>query len=227
MPITRATRLSASAASLAVLRRPTLLEKWPSGDLSFDVFLDNIQIEEIRVDEPVFGQAATFTGSLSLAIDDESLEGLNVELMRTDSDADRLVATYRPDENYALNLDAASALAAHLYEHGSDSIVVAGSTGESPTLTNKEKLDLFRAVIETARGKGKVVAGTGTYDTAETLELSREAERLGADDEARCAVGPKSGDGADHPALVDLDRCQRRAACRAHRSRPYRRTAGE
>jgi 4-hydroxy-tetrahydrodipicolinate synthase len=90
-----------------------------------------------------------------------------------------MVTPFRDD--HSLDLDAASALAAHLYEHGSDSIVVAGSTGESPTLTHKEKLDLFRAVIETAEGKGKVVAGTGTYDTAETLELSREAERLGAD----------------------------------------------
>jgi 4-hydroxy-tetrahydrodipicolinate synthase len=90
-----------------------------------------------------------------------------------------MVTPFRDD--HSLDLDAASALAAHLYEHGSDSIVVAGSTGESPTLTHKEKLDLFRAVIETAEGKGKVVAGTGTYDTAETLELSREAEQLGAD----------------------------------------------
>lgn len=52
-----------------------------------------------------------------------------------------MVTPFRDD--HSLDLDAASALAAHLYEHGSDSIVVAGSTGESPTLTHKEKLDLF------------------------------------------------------------------------------------
>jgi 4-hydroxy-tetrahydrodipicolinate synthase len=59
--------------------------------------------------------------------------------------------------------------------------VIAGSTGESPTLTHREKLDLFEAVIDVAKGNGKVLCGTGTYNTAETLELSREAEELGAD----------------------------------------------
>ncbi len=84
-------------------------------------------------------------------------------------------------EDHSLDLDAARLLAAHLYERGTESIVVAGSTGESPTLTHKEKLELFRAVIEVAQGRGKVLCGTGTYDTAETLELSREADGLGAD----------------------------------------------
>jgi 4-hydroxy-tetrahydrodipicolinate synthase len=84
-------------------------------------------------------------------------------------------------EDHSLDVDAARSLAAHLYERGTESIVVAGSTGESPTLTHKEKLELFRAVIEVARGRGKVLCGTGTYDTAETLELSGEAEELGAD----------------------------------------------
>ena len=86
-------------------------------------------------------------------------------------------------EDHSLDLDGARKLAGHLFEHGSDTLVVAGSTGESPTLTHKEKLELFGAVIESARGrgKGKVLCGTGTYSTAETLELSREAEKLGAD----------------------------------------------
>jgi 4-hydroxy-tetrahydrodipicolinate synthase len=84
-------------------------------------------------------------------------------------------------EDHSLDLDAARGLAAHLFEHGSESLVVAGSTGESPTLTHREKLELFRAIVDVARGKGKVICGTGTYDTAETIELSREAEELGAD----------------------------------------------
>ena len=84
-------------------------------------------------------------------------------------------------EDHTLDLDAARSLAAHLYEHGSESLVVAGSTGESPTLTHKEKLELFRTVIEVAKGRGRVLCGTGTYNTAETLELSREAQGLGAD----------------------------------------------
>ena len=84
-------------------------------------------------------------------------------------------------EDHSLDVDAARGLAAHLLEHGSESLVVAGSTGESPTLTHREKLELFGSIIEVAKGKGKVLCGTGTYDTAETLELSREAEDLGAD----------------------------------------------
>ena len=84
-------------------------------------------------------------------------------------------------EDHSLDLDAARSLAAHLFEHGSESLVVAGSTGESPTLTHKEKIELFREVIDVAKGSGKVVCGTGTYSTAETVELSREAESLGAD----------------------------------------------
>jgi 4-hydroxy-tetrahydrodipicolinate synthase len=90
-----------------------------------------------------------------------------------------MVTPFRAD--HSLDLDAARALAAHLLDHGTETIVASGSTGESPTLTRKEKLELFRAVIEVAKGKGKVLCGTGTYDTAETLELSREAEALGAD----------------------------------------------
>jgi 4-hydroxy-tetrahydrodipicolinate synthase len=84
-------------------------------------------------------------------------------------------------EDHSLDLDAARSLAAHLFEHGSESLVVAGSTGESPTLTHKEKLELFREIVDVAKGLGKVVCGTGTYSTAETVELSREAEALGAD----------------------------------------------
>lgn len=90
-----------------------------------------------------------------------------------------MVTPFRAD--HSLDLDAAQALADHLLEHGSESIVVAGSTGESPTLTHREKSDLFRAVADAAKGKGKVVCGTGTYSTAETLELTEAAEDAGAD----------------------------------------------
>ncbi len=84
-------------------------------------------------------------------------------------------------EDHALDLDRASELVAHLLDNGSDAIVVAGSTGESPTLSHREKIELFRTVIGIARGTGKVVCGTGTYNTAETIELSREAQEAGAD----------------------------------------------
>lgn len=84
-------------------------------------------------------------------------------------------------EDHSLDLDGARELASQLLDHGSDALVVAGSTGESPTLTHREKLELFRAVAEVAKGRGKVICGTGTYNTAETVELSREAEEAGAD----------------------------------------------
>jgi 4-hydroxy-tetrahydrodipicolinate synthase len=90
-----------------------------------------------------------------------------------------MVTPFRAD--HSLDLDGAQRLARHLLDHGTDSLVVAGSTGESPTLSHREKLDLFRAVIEAAGSQGKVVCGTGTYNTAETIELSREAQDLGAD----------------------------------------------
>jgi 4-hydroxy-tetrahydrodipicolinate synthase len=93
--------------------------------------------------------------------------------------ATAMVTPFRAD--HSLDLDAAQALASHLLEHGSETLVVAGSTGESPTLTHREKSDLFAAVVEAAKGKGKVVCGTGTYSTAETLELTQSAEDAGAD----------------------------------------------
>ena len=68
-----------------------------------------------------------------------------------------------------------------LVDNGSDAIVVAGSTGEAPTLTHREKSELFRAVGETVRGRAKLICGTGTYSTAETLELTQAAEDAGAD----------------------------------------------
>jgi 4-hydroxy-tetrahydrodipicolinate synthase len=84
-------------------------------------------------------------------------------------------------EDHAVDYDGAQSLASHLLEHGSDAIVVAGSTGESPTLTYKEKSELFRVVSDAVRGRGKVICGTGTYSTAETLELTQAAEDAGAD----------------------------------------------
>src|SRR5213080_862879 len=84
-------------------------------------------------------------------------------------------------DDYSLDLPGAQALARHLLDNGSDALVVTGSTGEAATLTHREKVDLYRAVVEAAEGRGKVIAGTGTYDTAESVELSREAEEAGVD----------------------------------------------
>jgi 4-hydroxy-tetrahydrodipicolinate synthase len=90
-----------------------------------------------------------------------------------------MVTPFRDD--HAIDIDGAERLAAHLLDTGSDAIVVAGSTGESPTLTHKEKAELFRAVGGVVRGRGQLICGTGTYSTAETLELTQAAEDAGAD----------------------------------------------
>jgi 4-hydroxy-tetrahydrodipicolinate synthase len=70
----------------------------------------------------------------------------------------------------------AARLARTLIDNGTDSIVVSGTTGESPNLTTEEKLRLFRTVKEAIGGRGKVVAGTGNYSTRESIELTHEAE---------------------------------------------------
>src|SRR6266496_6146463 len=84
-------------------------------------------------------------------------------------------------DDYVLDLDGVQSLATWLLENGSDAVFVAGSTGESPTLTHKEKADLLRATVQAAKGKGKVICGTGTYDTADSIELTKMAEKAGAD----------------------------------------------
>ena len=68
------------------------------------------------------------------------------------------------DDDLALDLDGAVTLARWLVDHGNDGLVVAGTTGEGATLSDDEKLDLWRAVSEAVTIP--VVAGTGTYDTA-------------------------------------------------------------
>jgi 4-hydroxy-tetrahydrodipicolinate synthase len=90
-----------------------------------------------------------------------------------------MVTPFRDD--YSLDLDGAQELASWLLENGSDTVLVAGSTGESPTLTHEEKEKLFRAVVEAAKGKGSVIAGTGTYSTQESVELTRLAQAAGVD----------------------------------------------
>jgi 4-hydroxy-tetrahydrodipicolinate synthase len=84
-------------------------------------------------------------------------------------------------EDFSLDVGRAEELAARLFDRGSDSLVVAGSTGESPTLSHDEKVELFRATVKVASGRGRIIAGTGTYDTAETIELTRAAEDAGVD----------------------------------------------
>jgi len=75
----------------------------------------------------------------------------------------------------------AKKLARALIKSGSDGLVVSGTTGETPTLTTDEKLRLFAEVKAELGGKGAVIAGTGNYNTRESIELTKEAEKLGVD----------------------------------------------
>jgi 4-hydroxy-tetrahydrodipicolinate synthase len=81
------------------------------------------------------------------------------------------------DDDLALDVHAAAELARWLVDHGSDGLVVAGTTGEGATLSDQEKLDLWRAVSEAVTVP--VVAGTGSNDTAHTVDLTRAAEGTG------------------------------------------------
>src|SRR3989304_5259324 len=83
------------------------------------------------------------------------------------------------DREGQLDYAQAQRLASALPASGSDGLVVGGTTGEAPTLSHDEKLRLFAAVKEAVDGRGAVLAGTGTNDTAARIELSQEAERGG------------------------------------------------
>ena len=72
-------------------------------------------------------------------------------------------------------------LARNLLDSGSDGVVVAGSTGECPTLNHDEKLKLFHEVKSAVGNKGIVIAGTGNYSTSESIELTKQAEKTGVD----------------------------------------------
>ncbi len=85
------------------------------------------------------------------------------------------------DGNGDVDYSQAGGLARALLDSGSDGLVVAGTTGEAPTLTHEEKLCLFKETKEAVGDRGAIVAGTGNYNTAESIEMSREAERIGVD----------------------------------------------
>jgi 4-hydroxy-tetrahydrodipicolinate synthase len=83
---------------------------------------------------------------------------------------------------------AAASLMRHLVANGSDGLVLAGTTGEASTLTDDEKIALFRLAVQEVQGQARVVAGTGSNDTAHSVHLTEEAAKLGVD--AVLAVTP-------------------------------------
>ena len=81
----------------------------------------------------------------------------------------------------SVDLEQTAAIATHLVDHGHDGVVVSGTTGESPTTTPAENGDILRAVREAVGDRASVVAGVGTNVTAHSVELARQAAKLGAD----------------------------------------------
>jgi 4-hydroxy-tetrahydrodipicolinate synthase len=90
-----------------------------------------------------------------------------------------VVTPFRADG--AVDTPAFRRLCAHVVDSGSDGVVVAGTTGEAPTLTDDERLALFAAAVETVGDRATVVAGTGTYSTAHSVHLTGQAHELGVD----------------------------------------------
>ena len=85
------------------------------------------------------------------------------------------------DEQGHVDYEQAKRLAKALLDSGSDGLILSGTTGESPTLSTEEKLRLYAEVKAAVGNRGTIIAGTGTYDTAESVELSQLAEREGVD----------------------------------------------
>jgi 4-hydroxy-tetrahydrodipicolinate synthase len=85
------------------------------------------------------------------------------------------------DESGAVDHDAARRLAAHLLEHGSHGLVIAGTSGECPTLTDGEEIELLRAVRAEVGDEALLICGTGTNDTRHSCELTKMAAEAGAD----------------------------------------------
>lgn len=85
------------------------------------------------------------------------------------------------DKNGDVDFEATEILIQHLIANGTDGLVVCGTTGESPTLTDEEKVELFKFTVKTVNGRVPVIAGTGSYNTRASIELTKKAEDAGVD----------------------------------------------
>src|SRR5689334_24305369 len=85
------------------------------------------------------------------------------------------------DGDGSVDVDKFRELAQHLVDHGSDGLVVTGTTGESPTLSDDEKLELYAAAVDAVGDRATIIAGTGTYDTRHSAHLTKRANDLGVD----------------------------------------------
>ena len=89
-----------------------------------------------------------------------------------------MVTPFKPDGS--LDTATAARLATHLVDAGCDGLVLSGTTGESPTTTDDEKIALLRAVLDAVGDRARIIAGAGTYDTAHSVHLAKACEAEGA-----------------------------------------------
>lgn len=89
-----------------------------------------------------------------------------------------MVTPFKPDGS--VDFDTATKLATHLVDAGNDGLVVSGTTGESPTTTDAEKLALLRAVLDVVGDRARIIAGAGSYDTAHSVRLAKASAEAGA-----------------------------------------------
>jgi 4-hydroxy-tetrahydrodipicolinate synthase len=85
------------------------------------------------------------------------------------------------DKNGNIDFQKTSTLIDYLINHGTDSLVIAGTTGESPTLSTEEKIALIKHTVKEVNGRVPVIAGTGSNNTAASIKLTKQAEALGVD----------------------------------------------
>ncbi len=95
-----------------------------------------------------------------------------------------MVTPFKESNKYEIDYPAVTKLVEHLVKNGSDSIIIAGTTGESPTITHDEELELLKhtqAVVKKLGTQTKIIFGAGSNSTATSIKMSQEAEKLGAD----------------------------------------------
>lgn len=111
--------------------------------------------------------------------------------MATLIDADLLTAIVTPfDENQKINFASLERMVNYLIDHGCNGFVVGGTTGETPTLTHDEKIDLYQHFGQIVNGRVPVIAGTGSNNTAATIAFTNEVAQLKGIDYALVVVPP-------------------------------------
>ena len=175
------------AAGIIVHRQPTLAAPRPPSGASFDIDIAALNVDRIEITEPVIGERADFTLDLALQLEDKALQGLDLTLQRTDSDADRIVAVYGVGDDYAIHVDAAGepgGIIARLLGVPGDA-VRANARGEGDAQTGAAAL---RATI--GEQQLLAVAWNWTPERWNLTEANAQLDRLSATQTLAQRIGP-------------------------------------